>query len=275
MSSLIQIRFYQIDAFTDRPFAGNPAGVCLLDSPLPPHLMQAVAAEINLSETAFVQPPDPEGIRRLQWFTPTVEVPLCGHATLATAHTLLREAGAKPPLRFSTLSGILEVDAEEDGWLRMDFPADSPVPAPAPAGLLDELGCDSAAPTLVATKGWIVRLPTEADVRKVRPDYVRLGRIDLGPTALGVIVTAPGKEGVDFVSRFFGPWVGVDEDPVTGMAHTLLGPYWARETGSPELQARQVSPRGGVLRLRVAGERVHISGEAVTVVKGELSVPAG
>jgi PhzF family phenazine biosynthesis protein len=275
MSSLIQIRFYQVDAFTDRPFAGNPAGVCLLDSPLPSHLMQAVAAEINLSETAFVQPPDPEGIRGLRWFTPTVEVPLCGHATLATAHALLREAGAEPPLRFSTLSGILEVDAEEDGWLRMDFPADSPVPAPAPAGLLDELGCDPAAPTLVATKGWIVRLPTEADVRMVRPDYVRLGRIDLGPTALGVIVTAPGKEDVDFVSRFFGPWVGVDEDPVTGMAHTLLGPYWAGETGSPELRARQVSPRGGVLRIRVGGERVYISGEAVTVVKGALSVPAG
>jgi predicted PhzF superfamily epimerase YddE/YHI9 len=139
--------------------------------------------------------------------------PLCGHATLAAAHVLLRESGVEAPLRFSTLSGILEVDAEEGGWLRMDFPADPPTPAPAPGGLLDELGCGSATPTLVATKGWIVRLATEADVRKVSPNYGRLGRIDLGPTPLGVIVTAPGEGEVDFVSRFFGPWVGVDEDP--------------------------------------------------------------
>jgi PhzF family phenazine biosynthesis protein len=275
MSSLIQIHFYQVDSFTHRPFAGNPAGVCVLSTPLPPHVMQAIAAEMNLSETAFVQPPDPEGIHHLQWFTPTVEVPLCGHATLATAHVLLREAGASPPLRFSTLSGILEVDTEEDGWLRMDFPADPPAPAPAPEGLLDALGCDPSSPTEVATKGWIVRLPTEAQVRKVSPDYGRLGKIRLGPTALGVMVTAQGEGEVDFVSRFFGPWVGVNEDPVTGMAHTMLGPYWARESGKEALVARQVSNRGGLLRIRIVGNRVHISGQAVTVMRGELSTPPG
>jgi PhzF family phenazine biosynthesis protein len=275
MSSSIQVHFYQVDAFTDRPFAGNPAGVCLLSAPLPPHLMQAIAAEMNLSETAFVQPADSEGIHHLQWFTPAVEVPLCGHATLATAHVLLREAGAAPPLRFSTLSGILEVDTEEDGWLRMDFPSDPPAPAPAPEGLLDALGCDPFAPTELGMKGWIVRLPTEADVRKVSPDYARLGRIHLGPSALGVMVTARGEGEVDFVSRFFGPWVGVNEDPVTGMAHTMLGPYWARERGEQALVARQVSARGGLLRIRIVGNRVHISGQAVTVVRGGLSTPAG
>jgi PhzF family phenazine biosynthesis protein len=275
MSSMIQIPFYQVDAFAHRPFAGNPAGVCLLDFPLPPHLMQAIAAEMNLSETAFVQPPEPDGTRGLQWFTPTVEVPLCGHATLATAHVLLREAGAEPPLRFSTLSGTLEVDADEDGWLRMDFPADPPVPAPAPEGLLAVLECDPTSPTELAAKGWIVRLAGEAHVRKLRPDYGRLAEIPLGPTALGVIVTAPGEGEVDFVSRFFGPWVGVNEDPVTGMAHTMLGPYWARQKGKKELVARQVSARGGELRVRVGGDRVQISGQALTVVKGELSVPAG
>lgn len=275
MSSSIQIPFYHVDAFTHRPFTGNPAGVCLLDLPLPPHLLQAIAAEMNLSETAFVQPPGPDGTRGLRWFTPTVEVPLCGHATLATAHVLLREAGAAPPLRFSTLSGILQVDADEDGWLRMDFPADPPAPAPAPEGLLEALECDPASPTELATKGWIVRLAGETHVRKLRPDCGRLGDIPLGPTALGVMVTAPGEGEVDFVSRFFGPWVGVNEDPVTGMAHTMLGPYWARQKGKEALVARQVSARGGELRVRVVGDRVHISGQALTVVRGELSVPAG
>jgi PhzF family phenazine biosynthesis protein len=274
MTSETQLPFYQVDAFTDRPFAGNPAGVCLLDSPLPPHLMQAIAAEMNLSETAFVQPPDAQGLRVLRWFTPTVEVPLCGHATLAAAHVLLREAGVEPPLRFSTLSGTLEVGAQEGGWLRMDFPTDPPTPATAPVGLLDALECPYTAPTLVAAKGWVVRLASEADVRRVRPDYARLGEVDLGPTALGVIVTAPGAGDADFVSRFFGPWVGVDEDPVTGMAHTILGPYWARETVTPELRARQVSARGGTLLVRMMGDRVHISGQAVTVVRGGLSLPA-
>lgn len=274
MSHGNRIPIYHVDAFTDRPFSGNPAGVCLLDSPLPPHLMQAIAAELNLSETAFVRPPEADGTRRLQWFTPTVEVPLCGHATLATSHVLLREAGAEPPLRFSTLSGILEVHPAEHGWLRMDFPADPPAPAPAPEGLLEVLECHPTTPTQVAVKGWIVRLAAESEVRSLSPDYGRLRKVDLGPTALGVMVTAPGSGSAEFVSRFFGPWVGVDEDPVTGMAHTILGPFWAKELGTPDLRARQVSDRGGLLGVRIVGERVHISGQAVTVVKGMLSLPS-
>ncbi len=264
------VPFYQVDAFTDQPVRGNQAGVCLLDAPLTPHTLQPIADEMNLSETAFVQPPDPEGIRKLQWFTPTVEVPLCGHATLATSHVLLRERGAPAPLRFSTLSGVLEVDTDKGEWLRMDFPADPPIPAAPPAGLLEVLECAPGATTHVAVKAWVVRVATEAEVRRMAPDFAHLARIDLGSTPLGVIVTAPGEGETDFVSRFFGPWVGVNEDPVTGMAHTILTPYWVRETGTVALTARQVSARGGVLRVRMVGERVHISGQAVTVVRGEL-----
>ena len=262
--------FYQVDAFSNKPFSGNPAAVCILEGPLSPEVMQAVAAEMNLSETAFVQPPGPDGLRGLRWFTPEVEVPLCGHATLATAHVLLRERGAENPLRFDTLSGILTVAAENDGWLLMDFPVDTPVPTPPPEGLMDALECPSSTPALLGVKGWVVRLPTEADVRRLSPDFSRLGRVEVGSTALGVIVTAPGEGETDFVSRFFGPWVGVDEDPVTGMAHTLLTPYWAGEIGKTELMARQVSRRGGKLRVRMVGDRVHVSGEGVTVVKGTL-----
>lgn len=268
-----RIPFYQVDAFTDRPFAGNPAAVCILESPLSPGIMQSIAAEMNLSETAFVQPPGPDGVRKLQWFTPEVEVPLCGHATLATGHVLLREEGAEGPLRFDTLSGILTVTAGNDGWLRMDFPVDPPTQTLPPEGLLEVLGCPPSAPTLLGVKGWVVRLSTEADVARLSPDFSRLGRVEIGSTALGVIVTAPGDGEVDFVSRFFGPWVGVDEDPVTGMAHTLLTPYWSEETGKTELRARQISERGGQLKVRMAGDRVHVSGEAVTVVEGTLHLP--
>jgi PhzF family phenazine biosynthesis protein len=273
MSEGAQIPFYQIDAFTDSPFSGNPAAVCLLDSPLSAETMQAIAAEMNLSETAFVQPSGADGSRRLQWFTPRVEVPLCGHATLATAHVLLREVGTPGPLRFDTLSGILEVVEAGDGWIRMDFPADRPVPASPPLGLLGVLGCPPGAGTFQGQKAWVVRVREEEDVRRLAPDFTALERVEVGPSALGVIVTAPGAEEADFVSRFFGPWVGVDEDPVTGMAHTLLTPYWVAETGKVELLAEQISARGGKLRVRLAGERVHVSGQAVTVLKGEISIP--
>jgi PhzF family phenazine biosynthesis protein len=273
MASGQEIALYQVDAFADRPFTGNPAAVCLLDNPLSPETMQAVAREMNLSETAFVEPPGVEGKRRLRWFTPEVEVPLCGHATLATAHVLLREEGLRSPLRFETLSGILKVEEEDAGWLRMDFPIDPPEPAPPPEGLLESLGVPVSAPTLRGVKAWIVRLPNAAAVKRVEPDFPRLGRVRIGTTPLGVIVTAPGEGDVDFLSRFFGPWVGVEEDPVTGMAHTLLAPYWSGEMGERELRAEQVSARGGKLRVRVSGERVQVSGTAVTVVKGILRLP--
>lgn len=269
----IRIPLYQVDAFTDRIFAGNPAAVCLLEDPLPSVTMQAVAAEMNLSETAFVQPPDAEGSRKLQWFTPAVEVPLCGHATLATAHVLLREESGTTPLHFKTLSGILTVSEERGGWLGMDFPQDLPAPAPPPDGLLEALGCPPGTPTLLGKKGWILRLGSEEDVRRVEPDFTQLARVEVGPDALGVIVTAPGEGEADFVSRFFGPWVGVDEDPVTGMAHTLLTPYWAGELGITDMRAEQLSKRGGKLKVRKVGNRVHVMGEAVTVSRGTLEIP--
>ena len=272
MTQGIQLPLYQVDAFTDRTFSGNPAAVCLLEGPLSSEMMQSIAAEMNLSETAFVQPPNSQGVRKLQWFTPEVEVPLCGHATLATGHVLLREEGAEFPLLFDTLSGRLTVTEDGDGWLRMDFPEDPPIPALPPEGLLEALGCPSETPTLLGKKGWVLRVPTEDDVRKIAPDFTQLGKVDVGPTALGVIVTAPGEGRVDFVSRFFGPWVGVDEDPVTGMAHTLLTPYWVREIGTASLTAKQLSQRGGKLRVRMAGDRVHVYGQAVTVVRGTLSL---
>jgi PhzF family phenazine biosynthesis protein len=263
---------YKVDAFTDQQFSGNPAAVCLLDAPLHPEQMQQIAAEMNLSETAFVEPPDDDGLRHLRWFTPTVEVPLCGHATLATSHTLLREAGQQPPLRFKGLSGILTVEEEDGGWLRMDFPADPPVEAEPPPGLLEALGCPPGTTALRAVKLWLVRLASEAQVLAMEPDMAALARVELGSNPMGVSVTAPGEGGIDFVSRFFGPWVGVDEDPVTGMAHTVLGPYWMNEIGREELTARQISLRGGDLRLRRVGDRIHVSGQAVTVVRGELTL---
>ena len=273
MSDGSRIPFYQVDAFTNQPFRGNPAAVCVLEEPLSPRAMQTIAAEMNLSETAFVQPRNPEGLRRLQWFTPTTEVPLCGHATLATSHVLLNELGAESTLRYDTLSGVLTITRSHQDWLRMDFPADPPREASAPPGLLEALNCPWDAPTLRSRKLWVVRLGTEGEVRELEPDISALGRVDLGEGPLGVSVTAPGDGEIDFVSRFFGPWVGVDEDPVTGMAHTILTPYWLEELDRSQLRARQVSERGGDLRVSMGGERVHVSGQAVTVARGELVVP--
>lgn len=272
MASAPSIPLYQVDAFTDQPFSGNPAAVCLLMEDLPDDVLQAIAAEMNLSETAFVGPADLDGVRHLRWFTPTVEVPLCGHATLASSHVLLREVGTEPPLRFETLSGLLTVWEEDDGWLRMDFPDDPPARAPAPEGLLEALGCSTDAATAVGVKLWIVELGSEEEVLAVSPDFTALAAVDLRGTPLGVSVTAPGRGDTDFVSRFFGPWVGVDEDPVTGMAHTVLGPYWMDRLGSEDLTARQISHRGGTLRVGRDGDRIQVSGQAITVVRGTLEV---
>ena len=266
------IPLYQVDAFTDQPFAGNPAAVCVLEGAIPSDLMLRIAGEMNLSETAFVEPAGSDGVRRLRWFTPRGEVPLCGHATLGTSHVLLRELDEPSPIRFDSLSGVLTVNETPDGWLQMDFPADPPEPCPAPEGLLEALGCPPGAPTLVSEKLWIVRMEEEGEVLGLEPDMTHLGRVDLGGNALGVSVTSPGIDEVDFVSRFFGPWVGVDEDPVTGMAHTVLGPYWMDELGREELLARQVSGRRGEIRLGRREDRILVSGQAVTILKGSLNL---
>ena len=265
------IRIYQVDAFADRAFSGNPAAICPLAEWLPGEVMQSIAAENNLSETAFFVPGG-EGGYDLRWFTPTVEVELCGHATLASAHVLLRELGADGPVRFQSASGPLTVHAE-GGRLRMDFPSNPPVAGAMPVGLAEALGiAESPGPVFAASgKVAVVVLASEAEVVALRPDFGALGRVALPGGLMGVAATAPGADpAVDFVSRFFAPWVGVDEDPVTGVAHTTLTPYWAARLGRSEMSARQRSARGGSLTVRDRGARVELFGQAVTVAAGRI-----
>jgi predicted PhzF superfamily epimerase YddE/YHI9 len=234
--------------------------------------MQNVAAEMNLSETAFLRPKS-DGTYRLRWFTPTDEVDLCGHATLASAHVLWSEGHLAPDAdaRFETQSGPLSA-RREDSWITMDFPADPPAPVEPPPRLLD--GLDLMDPLYVgqSERDYLLRCAGEADVRTLDPDLPALARLD----SRGVIVTAPAdREEADFVSRFFAPGVGVPEDPVTGSAHCALGPYWADEMNQNTLKGRQVSARGGTVRVHLDApdaERVALSGQATTVVRGRLDV---
>jgi predicted PhzF superfamily epimerase YddE/YHI9 len=258
---------YQVDAFTNRLFAGNPAAVCLLPEPRDAAWMQHLASEMNLSETAYVVPrADGYGLR---WFTPTVEVDLCGHATLASAHVLW-EVGDLPPdqdARFHTKSGVLTAQRAGE-WIELDFPAYPPQPCAAPPVLLEGLGVQPAWVGRSEDK-FLVELESESAVRAVTPNFGRLRDIDAG-----IIVTSRSEDpGFDFVSRFFGPSLGIDEDPVTGSAHCHSGPFWSQRLGKSELLARQVSRREGVVRVRVAGERTILGGQAVTVFRGELAVP--
>jgi PhzF family phenazine biosynthesis protein len=257
---------YLVDAFTDRPFAGNPAGVCL-PAGHPDHLwMQAVAAEMNQAETAFVRP-RPDGDWDLRWFTPTLEVDLCGHATLASAHVLWETGRAKAdqPVRFHTKSGVLTCTLAH-GRIEMDFPAEPATAVQAPAEEAFALG---AAPVFVGRNrlDMLVVLDSAGEVRRLKPDIGQVARIK----ARGVIVTARSdRPDADFVSRFFAPQSGVAEDPVTGSAHCCLGPYWRAELGKAELVGYQASPRGGFVAVRCVGDRVMLGGRAVTVVAGEL-----
>lgn len=260
-------RLVQVDAFTDRPFAGNPAAVCVLPGPRDEHWMQHVATEMNLAETAFLHR---EGAAwRLRWFTPAVEVDLCGHATLASAHVLWEEGHAGPGerLTFLTRSGALGA-APRDGWIELDFPAEPALPVAAPPHLLEALGVTG---TVARNRmDFLVEVAEEAIVRRLTPDLAALRLIP----ARGVVVTARAAAPYDFVSRFFGPAVGVDEDPVTGSAHCALGPWWAERLGRPSLTGFQASTRGGVVRVEVRGDRVALLGQAVTVLRGELTGPA-
>ncbi|AXB45496.1 PhzF family phenazine biosynthesis protein [Amycolatopsis albispora] len=251
------MRMYLVDSFTDHAFAGNPAGVVLLDAPAEEAWMQSVAAELKHSETAFVVTTG-EGAKPLRWFTPVAEVALCGHATLATAHVL---GGDQV---FSTKSGELRCTAD-GGWVRMDFPADRSEPIEIdPAAALPGVTVEHVA------KGkfdLLVVAGNAAQVRELRPDLDAIRALDVR----GLTVTAPGdRDGIDFVSRFFAPAKGVDEDPVTGSAHCTLAPYWAGRLGRDELVGEQASPRGGVVRVHLNGDRVTLSGQAVTVFSGEL-----
>lgn len=257
--------FLQIDAFTTEPFGGNPAAVCVLDEAADANWMQAVASEMNLSETAFLSPQG-DGWR-LRWFTPVAEVALCGHATLASAHALVTAHDCDgSELRFHTLSGLLTASVANDGAITLDFPADDPSPCRPPDGLLGALGVDAVAVAKGRTD-YLVELEDHAAVERVRPAISALGAVD----ARGVMVTAAHRDpDVAFVSRFFAPRVGVPEDPVTGSAHTTLAPWWANRLGATSMRAEQASSRGGRLEVTVAGDRVLITGHAVTVARGEL-----
>lgn len=255
----------QVDAFTAKPFGGNPAAVCVLAEPHDERWMQQVALEMNLSETAFLLPQN-DGFQ-LRWFTPIKEVDLCGHATLASAHTLW-EGGYLPTdqvARFHTRSGLLTATRKHD-WIELDFPALPPTPAEAPAGLLAALGLT---PEYVGINAfdYVVVVTSEAAVRSLQPNFALLRTV----RARGVIVTSPadGTE-YDFVSRYFAPAYGIDEDPVTGSAHCCLGPLWQSRLGKDAFLAYQASARGGVVQVRVAGDRVVLGGQAVTVLRGEL-----
>ena len=261
---------YQVDAFSDRPFAGNPAAVVLLerDDAADADWMQRVATEMNLAETAFVRP-RADGAYALRWFTPRVEVALCGHATLASAHVLWETGRLAPAAeaRFHTLHrGVLRCRREASGWMAMDFPADPPERADPPAALAALLPAGVRA-TARATYDWLVELPGASAVRDCQPDLRALAAIDMR----GLIVTAPGDgEGVDYVNRFFAPRYGVDEDPVTGSAQCVLGPWWAARLNRDRLVGRQISSRGGTLRVAVRGERIDLAGQAVTVFHARL-----
>jgi predicted PhzF superfamily epimerase YddE/YHI9 len=255
-----------IDAFTDRAFAGNPAAVCLLDRERPDEWLQHVAAEMNQAETAFLLRRD-DGYS-LRWLTPAVEVDLCGHATLASAHFLWQKKLLPPKAeaRFHTRSGVLTAKKAGE-WIVLDFPATPGAVTEPPPYLLDSLKCPGA-DVLFNDTDYMVVLPAAARVRNLTVDYRLLSAVE----ARGVIVTAPSDiDGVDFISRFFAPQAGVDEDSVTGSAHCTLGPYWGARLGLTEMTGYQASPRGGQVRIELAGDRVRLGGKAVTVLKGKLN----
>lgn len=259
---------YIVDAFSDKPFRGNPAAVCIMEESRDHAWMQDVAREMNLSETAFLL--KQEYGFGLRWFTPAVEVDLCGHATLASAHILWETEGLSSgeTARFHTRSGLLTAE-KRGGQIQLDFPATPDEPVSAPPHLAEALG---VAPLYVGKSrfDYLVEVDSENTIRQLRPDFHLLKRL----SARGVIVTSKAiSPGYDFVSRFFAPSAGVDEDPVTGSAHCCLGPFWGRRLGKSEFLAYQASARGGVLRVRLAGERVYLAGQAVTVLQGELLIP--
>jgi PhzF family phenazine biosynthesis protein len=256
-------KIFQVDAFAERPFEGNPAAVCLLPEPIDDALMQSIAMEMNLSETAFLV--KEEDHYSLRWFTPAVEVDLCGHATLASSHILWTEYGVKEKtLRFQTRSGELQATRDSE-YIWLNFPATDVKETEAPPGLIEAIG---VAPHFVGTSrfDYLVEVDSPEVVRSVRPDIGKLKEYKIR----GVIVTAKGGGEFDFISRFFAPGAGVDEDPVTGSAHCALGPYWMSQLGKAELSAYQASARGGKVRVRVEKDRVYLGGKAITTLDGNL-----
>jgi PhzF family phenazine biosynthesis protein len=263
----MSIPIYQVDAFAEHPFEGNPAGVCILRQPADEAWMQAVAMEMNLSETAFIVRRT-DGDFDLRWFTPAVEVALCGHATLATSHILWETGFLKPDeiARYHTQSGLLTA-RHVDGLVELDFPATPPADCETPTGLLEALGLESASYVGRPRFDYLVQVASEDIVRSLAPDFSQLRSLGVR----GVMVTAKASgSAYDIVSRFFAPGSGIDEDPVTGSAHCALTPYWANKLGKNTLRAFQASKRGGYLVCTLAGDRVKLAGKAITVLRGEL-----
>jgi PhzF family phenazine biosynthesis protein len=275
------VPIYHVDAFTDQLFRGNPAAVCLLDREWEDWVLQSVAAEMNLSETAFLRKKTSEPWKEvhrfsLRWFTPKTEVPLCGHATLAAATVLFYDVGVSAPeLLFETMSGPLKAKMEL-GQICLNFPVNQSAPvSPIPA-ILEAMGISEFEEAQISRKSrkLLIHLASEEAVRRLKPDFERLKSIKTADEVLGIIATAKGEPPYDFVSRFFAPWIGINEDPVTGAAHTVLAPYWSKRLRKTRMVAYQVSDRGGEVsvELREKG-RVHLIGKAVIVSKGELLLP--
>ena len=260
----MKLPYYEVSAFTVNPFGGNPAGVCPLQAWPPDAVLQNIAANNNLAETAFTVPRDNDF--DLRWFTPAVEMDLCGHATLAAAFVLFNEQGLQgSDVRFHSRSGVLTV-ARAGELLTLDFPSRPPTTCDAPEALLRGLG--TLPVEVMKARDYLAAFASEAEVRALQPDFAELATLD----CLGIIATAPGDD-CDFVSRFFAPGAGVNEDPVTGSAHCTLIPYWARRLDKTKLFARQVSQRGGELLCELAGERVRIGGKAALYLRGEIFLP--
>jgi len=270
------VQITQVDAFTATPYSGNPAAVCLLASPHDDKWMATIAREMNLSETAFLTPDATDrGAFQLRWFTPTIEVALCGHATLASAHVLWEQGALPPhaPARFHTKSGLLTC-TKIGHWIEMDFPATSIEPADAPpqlAGAIFAQGEPADLKFIGRSKfDYLVELADEDTVRALQPNHHLLRQLPVRGIAVTSLAAPANAHKYDFVSRFFAPGSGIDEDPVTGSAHCALAPYWAQRIGKSEMIGYQASPRGGIVKVRPVKDRVFLSGQAVTVLRGEL-----
>ncbi len=269
-----RVPFFQVDAFSSEPFRGNPAAVCMMQCDLDEYLYQSIAQEMNLSETAFVEQLDRPGEYRLRWFTPLREVPLCGHATLATAHVLFEHLGFEgEKVSFQTMSGALEAERDREG-IKMDFPRNDPYEVEAPDAILEGLGLSTWEEVQYSdtNQKLLVRVESDKKVRGLHPDFNSLLAAENSMGWRGVIVTAEGMGQYDFVSRYFAPWMGVNEDPVTGSAHTVLAPYWSKQLGNQRMRAYQASKRGGELLLELTEGRVLITGRATTVIEGFMKL---
>ena len=273
-----KIPIYQIDSFANQAFKGNPAAICIIKKEYPDEILQKIAAEMNLSETAFLSIPEEGNIKemtsfRLRWFTPKIEVNLCGHATLATAALLFYEINIySDSVTFHTLSGEL-LAYRRDEQVVLDFPLNDPEDIEPPKELLEVLGVDKVVNVAYSKKvsDILVELENEEQVKDVQPDFELMKELDLDLTIRGVMITTRTSEKYDFVSRFFAPWAGINEDPVTGSAHTILTPYWSKRLNKKEMLAFQMSERGGKLRVKILeNNRVEIAGNAILVLKGEL-----